>query len=226
MSIMVTAQKLDQKGILDVWMIAFIVVLVLFFGSIGFGVWAFMGKQDYKNNVDTKIAEAVTISDAANNLKKDAEFAEKEKNPLRSYTGPASYGSVAISYPKTWSIYMDESGKGNAPLDGSLNPNFVPGLTSKASIALRVQVLNSQYANLVKTFDQRVKSGKVKVTPFTAPKVPGVVGLRVDGEVQTGKQGSLVVFPIRDKTLQVWTEAAQNIGDFNTIILPNLVFVP
>ena len=226
MSIMANIQKLDQSGLVDTWMIAFIVALLLFLGSTGFGVWAFAGKQDYKNNVDAKIAEAITASDAANNLKKDAEFAEKEKNPLRTYTGPAAYGSVGISYPKTWSLYVDESGTGNAPLDGSLNPGFVPGLTSNASIALKVQVLATQYSNVVKTFDQRVKTGKVKVTPFSAPKVPGVVGLRVDGEIQTGKQGSLIVFPIRDKTLQVWTEAAQNANDFNTIILPNLVFVP
>ena len=219
-------KRLDQRGAIDSWLIAFIVTLLITLIALGFGLWAFSGRQEYKNKVDEKVAIAVADAETANSLKKDTEFAEKEKNPLRTYTGPATYGSLSISYPKTWSAYVDETAKSNLPLSGVLNPSFVPGLQSNLPVALRFTVSSSNYPSVVKTFDSLVKAGKIKVTPYKADKVPNVIGVRLDGEILTGKQGSMIVVPLRDKTLQVWTESPQFVPDFNTIILPNLVFVP
>ena len=221
-----TMKRLNQRGAIDSWLIAFIVTLLITLIALGFGIWAFSGRQEYKNKVDEKIAIAVVDAETANSLKKDAEFAEKEKNPLRTYTGPATYGSLSISYPKTWSAYVDETAKSNLPLSGVLNPSFVPGLQSNLPVALRFTVSSSNYSSVVKTFDSLVKTGKIKVTPYKADKVPNVIGVRLDGEILTGKQGSMIIVPLRDKTLQVWTESPQFVPDFNTIILPNLVFVP
>jgi len=219
-------KHLDQRGSVDSWLIAFIVAVVLAFGALGFGIWAFTGRQDYKNNVDEKISVAVTEAEQANTEKKEKEFAEKEKNPLRTYAGPATYGSISISYPKTWSAYVDETAKTNIPLSGALNPGFVPGIQSSLPVALRFTVTSNNYANVVRTFDSQVKAGKIKVTPYKAEKVPSVTGVRLDGEIVKDKQGSMIIVPLRDKTLQVSTESPQFISDFNTIILPNLVFVP
>jgi hypothetical protein len=219
-------KHLDQRGSVDSWLIAFVVAVVLAFGALGFGIWAFTGRQDYKNNVDEKISVAVTEAEQANTEKKDKEFAEKEKNPLRIYAGPATYGSVSISYPKTWSAYVDETAKTNIPLSGALNPGFVPGIQSSLPVALRFTVTSNNYANVVRTFDSQVKAGKIKVTPYKAEKVQSVTGVRLDGEIVKDKQGSMIIVPLRDKTLQVSTESPQFIPDFNTIILPNLVFVP
>jgi len=217
---------LTQDGMVDTWLIAFIITLVVFFGAAGFGFWAYTGRQDYKNNVDAKIAEAVVRAEGVNSAKKDQEFLEREKEPLRSYKGPAAYGSVELLFPKTWSAYIDESGKSNAPLDGTLHPGFVPGLLSGAKVAVRFQVLNSSYAQTTRTLDNLVKTGKSTITPYRSSKVADVVGVRVDGEYQATKQGSMVVLPLRDKTLQIWTEGTQFTNDFNNIILPNLTFVP
>lgn len=216
----------DQRGIVDVWLVAFIIVLLLFFGVAGFGFWAFSGRQDYKNNVDAKIADAVAAAQKETSDKKDKEFVEKEKEPYRDYVGPSAYGSIDIKYPKTWSAYVDESGKGNMPIDGYLNPSTVPGLLSNATYAIRVQVMNAQYADSVRLFDSLVKNGKVKASAYAAPKVKTAVGIRLDGEILTGKQGSMVILPMRDKTLKVWAESTQFTKDLDTIVLPNLVFVP
>lgn len=218
--------RLNQRGSVDSWMIAFIFTLLVFLAAAGFGIWAYTGKQDYKNNFDAKVVIAVDKAVTQNAAKLEAQFLEREKEPLRVYPGPESYGSLAVSYPKTWSAYVDDSGKGSAPVDGSFNPNYVPGLNSGSGVALRVQVLNTKYAQNIKTFDSLIKTGKVKASPYALPKVPGTVGLRFDGEVKTGKQGSLVILPLRDKTITVWTEASQFVPDFNTIILPNLTFEP
>lgn len=85
---------------------------VLFLGSTVFAFWAFVGRQDYKNNVDEKIADASAIAVQEAETAKDAEFVEKEKSPLRTYKGPATYGSVSFDYPKTWSVYAEEGTSG------------------------------------------------------------------------------------------------------------------
>ncbi len=216
----------DQRGIIDSWLIAFIITFIIFLGTAGFGVWAFTGMQDYKNNIQPKIEAAKTQAIKETNDKKDKEFIEKEKEPYVSYTGPAAYGSVSVTYPKTWSAYIDESGKGSNPVDGTLNPRFVPGLQSGSGVAVRFQVINSPYSTVVRNFESQAKAGKSTIKPYKADKVTGATGIRVDGEFQAAKKGSMVVLPLRDKTLEIWTEADQFIGDFNNIILPNLNFIP
>lgn len=219
-------QRLDQRGVVDVWFLAFAVTLILFFAATGFGIWAFRGMQDYKNNVEPKIAEAVTKAELATSAKKDQEFVEKEKQPLRTYTAPSAYGSVAVSYPKTWSVYADETSKGSNPVDASFNPDFVPGLQSDNNVALRMEVVSTAYADVVKSFQSQAKSGKVTVVPYAVAKVPAVTGVRVDGEIVSNKAGAMIIVPVRDKTLKIWTEASQYVGDFNNIILPNVTLVP
>lgn len=223
---MSSMKKLNQEGAVDAWLLAFVVVLLMFFAALGFGFWAYSGMQDYKNNVEPKIAAAVEQAVSENTDKKDKEFTEKEKQPFRTYTGPSAYGSVAVTYPKTWNVYADESARSSNSVDAYFNPNFVPGLQSGNNVALRVQVVSMSYSDVVRTFESQVKNGKVTVVPYAVTKVPSVTGVRVDGEIVTKKEGAMIIVPVRDKTLKVWTEASQYIGDFNNIILPNLSLVP
>lgn len=217
-------QPPKQKS--HLWFFLFLITLVLFFGAAGFGGWAFLSRQDYKNNADQKVAEAVQVASEEVSAAKDAEFVEREKNPLTSYNGPAAFGSVAIQYPKTWSAYVEEAGDGNTPLNGYLHPNFVPGTRTGVAYALRIQVVETDYSEELKKFDSAVKQGKVKVSPYTAKAVPGSKGARVEGEIDNEIQGSMVLLPLRDKTLKIWTEAEQFKKDLNEIILSSLGFTP
>ncbi len=198
----------------------------LFLVAAGFGVWAFMGRQDYKNNVDQKITAAIAVAQQQTSDKKDAEFLEREKTPFRIYGGPSAYGSVSITYPKTWSAYVDETGKSSLPVDGYFNPATVPGIQSGSNFAIRLQVINQQYAQEIRSLDSGIKAGKSKASPYVPPKVSTVTGIRVDGEVTPNKKGSMVILPMCDKTLKVWAESDRFVGDLDKIILPNLVFVP
>jgi len=188
-----------------------------------------MGRQDYKQNSDKKVAAAVEIAKKQTETAKDNEFLEKEKYPLRHYTGPSAYGSVDIQYPKTWSAYVTESGNGSTPISGYFHPSFIPSTQqgqSSNSFALRLEVASTSYDQALKQFDGNIKQGKIKVSPYKAPKVQSVLGARLDGEIVTGKQGSMVLIPLRDKTLKIWTEATNFRGDFDNIIMANIVFVP
>src|SRR4051794_27631814 len=104
--------KLNQVGAVNSLLLSLIIAAVLLVGALAFGGWAFSSRQDYKDNTDAKIAKAVEIAKQQESSRKDVEFKEKEKQPLRTYNGPDAYGGIALQYPKTWSGYVDDTGNG------------------------------------------------------------------------------------------------------------------
>lgn len=218
-----------QRGEISAFLVPFILVTLLFIGAATFGLWAFMERNDYKNNTDQKIAEAVVTAKQEEGIQKDKAFAEAEKNPLKTYVGPEAYGSVQIAYPKTWSGYVKDTGAGSQPLDGFFHPGVVPTAEDiDNTFALRIQVVGQSYSSVVTTMNNAVKTKQVTAVPFSFPKVPGEIGTRYEGLIQPGKktQGSLIVIPLRDKTLKVWSESPTFLNDFNTHIVPNVSFIP
>lgn len=207
-------------------LITIVLLVLLSLGLAGFGAWAFKSLQDLKGPIDKKIADAVVIAKQQESTVKDKEFVEKEKKPFKEYRGPATYGSLVIQYPKTWSGFVTEGQNGNAPVDGYFHPNVVPGLLSGTAFAMRVKILNQSYVEALKSFSEKERSGKVAVSAYRAPNVQSVLGSRVDGEINPGQKDSMVIFPIRDKTLQISTESDDFLGDFDTNILPNITFAP
>ena len=220
---------MNKRGELNVLLIPLILMVLCFVGAAVFGAWAYMERQDYKLNSDKKSAVAAEAARKQEGIEKDKAFAEAEKQPLTSYDGPSAFGSIHVEYPKTWSVYVDSKSSGNQPLNAFFNPKFVPGIADQASVfALRIQVVQQQYAAVLKSYDSNVKNGSVKVAPYSLPKVSNVVGVRIDGQIITSKKntGSMIIMPLRDKTIKIWTENAQTVNDFNNFILQNLTFVP
>jgi hypothetical protein len=184
--------------------------------------------QDYKNNVDQKVAVAVTKAKQQTSDEKDKAFAEKLKSPYTIYNGPEEFGSLRIQYPRTWSAYVDApSGQTNRPINGYFAPNQVPSINDKNnSFALRVYVVQQAYDTLLRPYQQKQQKGSVSIQPYQSPNIPNIVGVRIDGEVQQDKQGAMIILPFRDKTLEMWTESKDYKNDFDTIILPNFSLVP
>jgi hypothetical protein len=209
-----------------------VVFAVLFIAASAFAVWAFMGRQDYKNNSDKKSATAVEVAKKAQASELQKKFDEDYKNPNKTYKGPDSFGSVTLSYPKTWSAYVDE--RGAQPINGYFYPDFVPSLTAGSAFALRVELLNSTYAQVMLQYSPQVKAGRLKAAAYVPPKMAGVAGVqpgtRLDGIVshsQTGDHtGAMVIEQVRDKTLKVYTESTNFLPDFNNIVLPTLTYLP
>lgn len=217
----------NSKHRMNGLLIPLIIVTLLLFGAIGFGVWAFMERDLYKNKTNEVVAQEVARAEKAVAETKDKQFLEEEKKPLQEYKGPGAYGAISIMYPKTWSAQVTEQAQGTTPVDGYFHPSFVPGPQSGTAFALRIQVVNQPYNQVAKTYDSQVKTGKIKAAPYRAPKVAGeTAGMRLDGEVSNGKQGSVILLPLRDKTIKVYTENVQFMNDFNDIILANMTFTP
>lgn len=206
--------------------IALILFVLLFISALGFGFWAYSGRQQYKNEADKITAKAVAVAKLEEATKKDSEFTEKEKNPYKKYEGPDTYGGLDIVYPKTWSAYVVQADRTGTPVDGYFHPGHVPDIKSETAFALRVQVTSQSYEHEMKQFEGKVKSGKVKVTAYAPKNVAGVVGSRVEGEIRNGQKNTMVLIPIRDKTIKLSTESPQFAADFENIILANLKFTP
>ena len=219
------AVRNDQRGF-NTLILPLVISIVLLLVIGGFAGWAYMSRQDYKDNTDQKIEAAVTVAVKEANAAKDNEFAEKEKNPLATYQGPSNLGSVVVKYPKIWSAYVDESGRGRSPLDGYFHPTTVPGLQSGTAYALRIEVIEKSFADEVKTYDSRISSGKTTAKAYQPVNVKSVVGLRVEGELSSNQTGRMVVLPLRDKTIKLYTESDQYYDDFDNNILPNFSFIP
>lgn len=204
--------------------VSFVLLCVIFFAS-----WAYSSRQDYKNNSEEKAAAAAAAAKEQTQKEDAAQYAEESKNPLKTHVGPDQYGSVTVQYPKTWSAYVVEQNKGGsgAPMNDYFHPDKVMNTQEDTNAyALRVQITSSSYANTMQQFQGLAKNGKVKITPYKLPKVPSVIGSRVDGQITADKQGSMIVLPVRNVTLQISTESNAFMGDFDNIILPNLTFAP
>ncbi len=224
--------KHNQDGAVSGLGLSLGLTIFLLIAATVFGGWAFMSRADYKNNTDSKIADAVTIAKQQEAAAKDAQFLQDEKKPLRTYKGPEAYGSVHIDYPKTWSGYVDDKGATNSiVLDGYFYPNIVPSLTNpNSTFALRLQVLGKTYEEVLKAIKASATNSGVKtppvITPYSLPKVPGAVGIKTTGTLPNGKQGTMIVLPLRAQTIEIWAETAQFTPDFEASILPNLSFIP
>ena len=204
-----------------------IVTVLLLIGALGFGFWAYSGRQDYKNNSDQKVADAVAVAKQAESTRKDAEFAELSKSPLKTYVGPEAFGSIDLKYPKTWSGYVINTSDNSPYIDGYFSPNVVPDVgTDTSTFALRIRVSSDSYSTLLENYNSNVEDGTVKVSPYKLPKVPKVVGSKVVGQLSNTKKGTLIIVPLRANALEIWTESDKYLNDFNKYILPNLTFAP
>ncbi|HSX46395.1 MAG TPA: hypothetical protein VLF87_00165 [Patescibacteria group bacterium] len=209
-----------------VLIISLTLVIILFFVAASIAIWAFMSRQDYKDNSDKKAAAAASIAVQQEDSSKEKEFLEREKQPYKTYSGPETYGSLSITYPKTWSAYVVQTDRSSIPIDGYLHPNFVPGSQSGTAFALRIQVTSQSYDTEMKQFEGKVKTGTLKVSPVVLKNVPNVTGSRVEGEINIGQKDVMVLLPLRDKTIKISTESQDYVKDFDGVILPNFKFVP
>ena len=218
----------DQNGSVASFVLIFVLALA-FLGAAVFGGWVYTSRQDYKDNSDKKAAAAVDAAKKDQEAELQKSFDEKEKLPTKTYKGSTTYGTVTFAYPKTWSAYVDETSS-SEPINGYFHPDIVPGVQSKTAYALRVQLVNADYSSVLKQHDSQVKDGSAKASAYVPPKMVDVTnvqpGTRLDGALDQDTNGSMVIIKVRDKTLQIYTESNDYLGDFNDTVLASLTFAP
>lgn len=214
-------RQYDQRGEVNPLLLISIVLTILVLGLGSFSIWAYVNYTDQKNNVDQKIAAAVADAKRQQTSDDQAKFAEQEKQPTRPFAGPDDLGRVALSYPKTWSVYVDKDGSANSNYEAYFAAGVVPPIASKTPYALRITVETKTYEDVLKAFQDTVKKGDLKSSPVT---LQGQTGTRLDGKFSKDISGSMVLFKVRDKTLEVYTQSPTFQPDYDNIILPGLTF--
>jgi hypothetical protein len=209
-----------------------IVLALLLVGSLAFGLWAYSQAQDYKKNSDQKTALTVAKAQAAQKTQLQAQFDEQSKSPNKTFHGSTTYGSVTFNYPKTWSAYIDTSST-NEPINGYFHPDVVPATQSKVAYALRVELVNTDYAQLLTQYTSAISAGSVTSKAYLPPKMKGVSnvtpGVYMTGKINSQDQtqsGNMVAIKVRDKTLLIYSDSNDYKKDFNDTILGSLTFAP
>ena len=197
---------------------ALVAIVLLGIAVVGFGslaVWAYVNYSEQKYNVDGKIALAVAAAEKKQADADEAKFVERDKEPNRQFAGPEDYGRLTIIYPKTRSVYVAKHTQKGGDYEAYLNPITVPPVSDTQQFAIRVTIEENDYDAVVKAYQSRVKSGKLKTSAVSAN---GHDGTRLEGEFTDSIRGSAVVYKIRDKTITIRTDADTFKPDFEKLI--------
>jgi hypothetical protein len=184
--------------------------------GLGLSIWAFVNYLDQKSNVDARVNQAVAVAEKAQADKDEKNFAQREKEPTRAFAGPEDYGSLGFRYPKTWSVYVASDGSDGNDFEAYLNPVTVPSVeNSDERYALRVNILNTSYENVIDDYQSLVEQGGLRTS---AIKANGQAGTRLDGKFSDDIRGAAVIYKIRDKTAVIRTDANTFKPDFEKLI--------
>lgn len=211
-----TYLSLNQRGAITPSVVVISVLSVFAVAFAGLSIWAFVNYMDQKNNVDAKVATAVATAEKTLGDDLEKKFIEREKEPLKSFSGPADYGTLGLKYPKTWSLYVSNDGSKGTGYEAFLSPGAVPSVSDNNSrYALHIAIVNDSYEDVLDDYESLVKKGSLSTT---AIKANDKNGTRLDGNFSKDIRGAAVVFKIRDKTAVIQTDADTFKPDFDALI--------
>ena len=179
------------------------VTTLLFAGS---SVWVYVNFVDARDNVDSKITEAVAVANKEKDAETERKIQEVQEQPYNQFTGPDDYGRLTFDYPKNWDVYQatDVSQGGGVTYEAYLNPIFVPPVTKTQKFAIRVTIEQKTYDKVLENYNETIKEGSLKSTAFTSEYINGT---RLDGNFTDEIRGSAIVVKMRDRTLTIRTDA-------------------
>lgn len=194
-------------------------ILAIIFGVltiflIAATVYLWLQYSEQKNHVDSISATRVAEATKAQAEKLELEFAQREKQPMRQFTGPEDYGRLVFMYPKTWSLYIVPS----LPYYAYLHPKYVRS-DSNNRFALRLMIEAKSYESVLGAYKDRVaRKGLKSSTVEIGSGNDRTVATRFDGPLTDKIIGSAIVFKIRDKTVTIQTDIEDFRSDFNNLI--------
>lgn len=209
----VPGEKRSHGSIVEtIILIAVTIVAVIF---IYLYIQKYVEWQNISTDVESQINAAVAMAQADTATKMEAEFAEREKYPYKTFKGPADYGSLSFEYPQTWSVYIARDASTGGDYEAYLNPVEVNPVSSQTINALRVTIRDAAFDTVVRNYDSFVKNGQLQ---FNTRSVGGVLANVYTGSLPNNIQGALVMFKLRDKTVMLQTDADLFIGEFYKLL--------
>lgn len=218
----VPEQKKDMSGLIKTIVIILVSLIAVTF--IGLFIWMFMQYNEVQTDVEGQIGLAVAEAKDEQAAKDEAEFFEREKNPYKTFSGPADYGQLTFNYPKTWSVYVAAAATDGGDFNAYFNPVQVDAVGKDTINALRVTIKNKSFEDVAEEYQRimdRKDSGLTvqSVVIGDAEKNSEVTANRYTGKIpNTDLNGFIVVFKIRDKTVILQTDSVIFENDFNELL--------
>ncbi len=199
----IVPKKTVNRNLIETIILVIVSVLAMVF--IGLFIWKYIEWDTVKTDVDGQIDAAVAMAVSENTTKLENEFTEREKYPYKSFLGPADYGSLSFEYPKTWNVYVAKDASNGGDYEAYFNPGEVQPVGVSTVNALRVIIRDQAFDNVIRTYDNLVRTGKVSVV---SRNVGSTVANVYTGDLPNNIRGTVAIFKLRDKTVIIQTDAA------------------
>lgn len=211
------ARRTTETGAINasIFAIVALVLLVLVFGS--FSIWAYTNYISQKQDVDSKISQAVAKAVLNQSNKDETAFAAREKEPMRQFVGPSDYGRLTFDYPKTWSAYQatDVSQGGGVTYQAYLNPILVPPVSDTTKFALRITIQQMTYDQTLASYQKLIQKGDLKSSVYSDGNLTGT---QLVGNFNKDIYGTAVLIKMRDRTLTLRTDGDVFNDDFMALL--------
>lgn len=184
---------------------------------IGLFIWIYSEYNAVRTDVEGQITKAVAEARIQQADKDEAEFAEREKYPYKTFSGPEDYGELSFEYPKTWSVFVAADASKGGDFIAYLNPGQINPVTNDMINALRVTIRDASFESVVSEY-QNIMSRNSDLT-VESITVNGGTANRYSGTIPgTDLKGIIVVLKIRDKTAILSTDSLLFKSDFEKVI--------
>ena len=208
----------QKKNVNLIKTVAIVVLSLIAVTFIGLFIWMFVRYDEASTDVEGQISIAVAEAKAEQAEKDEAEFAEREKDPYRTFTGPADYGQVTFKYPKTWSLYIAQDASRGGDFAAYFNPIEVNAVSDSTVNALRVIIKDKDFESVAQDY-QRAMDQKDSNLSVESVTVAGTAANRYTGKIPgTDLNGYIVIFKVRDKTVILQTDSVLFAEDFNKLL--------
>ncbi|MBR3236624.1 hypothetical protein IKF92_03030 [Candidatus Saccharibacteria bacterium] len=211
--------KKDNSDLIKIIVIIALSLLAVTF--IGLFIWKTVEANDAQSDLEEKIDVAVAEATEKQADKLEEEFAKREKDPYRPFTGPVDYGQLSFEYPKTWSVYVAEAATSGGDYNAYFNPLQVEAVSKETINALRVYILNKGFDEVTKKYQKYVddEDNPLKIESVTIGRKNNITANRYSGTIpDTELSGFIVTFKIRDKTVILQTDSVLFEEDFNRVL--------
>lgn len=208
------AVRPPRKSILAT--IVLIVTSLMAVTFLGLFIYVFIEWNNLRTETDKRQAAAIETAVYNKTVALEAEFAEREKYPSKTFAGPADYGALTFEYPKTWSGYVARDASRGGEFQAYFTPDVVQAVGNDTVNALRFTIKEQDFDSVIKSFDSAIKSQKLKLE---VRPVGGQNANIYKGEIPMNRRnGIIAVIRIRDKTVILQTDAMLFENDFNKIL--------
>lgn len=210
------SESRDVSGLIKT--VAIVVLGLAVVAFLGLFIWKNIQYNEVSEDVEGQIDEAVAAAKYEQAVALEAEFAEREKDPYRTFTGPVDYGQLSFKYPKTWSVYVEADAAKGGDFRAFFNPIQVDTVADNTIMALRLTIRDTAFETVAQEYQREIDrtDATLNVQSIT---VSGVAANLYTGTIpNTELSGYIVIFKIRDKTAVLQTDSVVFKEDFDRIL--------